>query len=391
MPTDAPFSAAEYAGRLARTRARMAEAGLDLLLLSDPCNIYYLSGYDGWSFYTPQLLVVAHDRPPVWFGREMDVFGVRTTSSLRSQDVVGYPDRLVQSPPDHPFDELAPLLADMGQGGARIGVEKDSYYLTAGGLERLAGRLPSATIIDASRLVNWVRFVKSPAEIALMRQAGELLAKSMTAAFEAIAPGVRESDVVAAIYAAQISGTDAFGGLYTSSPAFVMSGPRIATPHLPWTDAPLVRGGQVNLELMGNRRRYQVTMGRTVVLGEPSRELRRLEAIVCEAIEAVLAFAKPGVACEEVELVLRGVLKRNGIEKTSRCGYSLGIAYPPTGGELTASFRAGDKTVLEVGSTMHFLPAIWSADESLIISEPFVVTATGAECLADVPRRLIVR
>lgn len=385
-----PFDLEEFSQRLQRVRAAMAARGIDMLLLSDPCNIYYLTGYDGWSFYTPQILAVPHDRDPVWLGRAMDVAGVCLTSALRGDQVFGYPDTLVQSADGHPVDVICEALKARGLAKGAIGVEADSYYLTANAHARLVAGLPNAGIKDASLLVNWVRFVKSPAEQDMLRQAGALLTASMNAGIAACRAGVRESEVAADVYAAQLRGTDGFGGVYTSSPAFIIAGERIATPHLPWTDRALAPGDQVNLELMGNRRRYQVTMGRTVVVGTPSPLLKRLEAIIQEVIAIVLDHIRPGVTCGSVADTMRDTLKRYGIDKDSRCGYSLGIAYPPTGGELTASLRSGDPTVIPEGAALHFLPAIWSEGASIMLSEPFLVTASGPECLCHVDRRLHV-
>jgi Xaa-Pro dipeptidase len=147
----------------------------------------------------------------------------------------------------------------------------------------------------------------------------------------------------------------------------------------------------MNLELMGNARRYQVTMARSICFGEPAAELRSLESVVLEGIEQVMDFIEPGVTCEEVEGIWRKCIGKYGVEKESRCGYSQGIAFPPTGGELTASFRPGDKTVLQPNTVMHFLPAIWSTEQSLTISEPIRVTESGCERLSKFPRKLIVK
>ncbi len=80
-----------------------------------------------------------------------------------------------------------------------------------------------------------------------------------------------------------------------------------------------------------------------------------------------------------------------GIEKEGRVGYPVGIGFPPTWGELTASLRAGDKTELEEGMTFHCMPAIWLDVYGIVISESFVVTNTGAECFADYPRILFTK
>ena len=70
------FERGEYLDRLARVKRSMTERDIDLLLVASPANQFYLTGYDGWSFYTPQMVVVALDQDePIWFGRKMDAVG----------------------------------------------------------------------------------------------------------------------------------------------------------------------------------------------------------------------------------------------------------------------------------------------------------------------------
>ena len=81
MPRDARlnFSLDEYAQRLDRTRAAMDAKGIDCLVVVDPSNMAWLTGYDGWSFYTHQCVIVQHDREPVWWGRGIDAQGAMRT------------------------------------------------------------------------------------------------------------------------------------------------------------------------------------------------------------------------------------------------------------------------------------------------------------------------
>ena len=89
--------------------------------------------------------------------------------------------------------------------------------------------------------------------------------------------------------------------------------------------------------------------------------------------------------------VLRA-LERAGIKKDSRCGYPIGISYPPDWGERTISFRKEDETILEPGMTFHFMPGLWMDDWGLEITESILIRENGpAECFCDRPRRLYVK
>jgi len=141
----------------------------------------------------------------------------------------------------------------------------------------------------------------------------------------------------------------------------------------------------------GVRHRYHAPLSRCVHLGPPPAKMRDTVAVIVEGLEAVLAAVKPGVALEALEAAWKKVIARHGVDKDSRIGYPVGIGYPPTWGELTCSIRGGDRTVLEPGMTFHCIPALWFEKYGLVVSESFVVTATGAECLADCPRTLFVK
>ena len=95
--------------------------------------------------------------------------------------------------------------------------------------------------------------------------------------------------------------------------------------------------------------------------------------------------------CEDIARAFNTTLRNRGFEKDSRCGYAIGLSYPPDWGERTMSFRAGDTTVLEPGMTFHFMPALWLDDGGIEITEPIVITQTGVECLCTTPRALVIK
>jgi Xaa-Pro aminopeptidase len=386
------FECGEYLARLARVKRRMSEGGIDLLLVASPANQFYLTGYDGWSFYTPQMVVVALDEEePIWFGRKMDAVGAEFTVFMAPERIVPYDDGYVASTDKHPIEALAALIRARGWSRGRIGVEMDDYYYTARWHEILMSSLAEATFVDAFLLVNWVRLRKSDREIDYMMQAGKISEAAMQAALEAAAPGVRQCDVIAELNRATTAGTAAFGGTFTCKPPNAMVGEYCAAPHLSWTEAPLEAGQMFYIEQGGVRHRYHAPLSRCLYLGTPSPEMARVSQVIAEGLNAVLDAVKPGVVLEELAAVWSRVIARHGIEKDSRIGYPVGIGYPPTWGELTCSLRKGDRTVLEPNMTFHCIPAIWLEDTGLVISESFAVTRSGAKTFADFPRKLFAK
>ncbi len=386
------FDVAEYEGRVRKTKEAMARHGIEVLLCVNPSNMCYLTGYDSWSFYVHQLVIVALDeRQPIWIGRGMDANGAKITTYLEDGNILFYPDEYVQSTTKHPMQFVAAFVKEKGWARRTFGLEMDSYYFTAAAYHTLKTSLRNASFKDSYSLVNWVRVIKSSQEIAYMAQAARIVEKAMSVAVDAIHVGNRQCDAAAAIFHAQISGTPEYGGEYTALVPMLPTGAGTATPHLTWNDSRFVVGEATILELAGCRRRYHCPMARTVHLGRPAQVLADTAEVVVEGLDAALDFAKPGVTCEEVEEVWRQTIDRHGIVKDSRIGYSTGLNYPPDWGEHTLSLRPGDKTVLRPNMTIHLIPGIWKDDWGVEISECFRVTETGAEPFCSTPRRLFVK
>ena len=96
------FTLSEFARRIQLTRTAMEQTEIELLIIVDPSNMNWLTGYDGWSFYTHQCVLVSLSESPVWWGRQMDANGALRTVYMTSFDVVAYPDHYVMTPECHP-------------------------------------------------------------------------------------------------------------------------------------------------------------------------------------------------------------------------------------------------------------------------------------------------
>lgn len=252
------ISRSEYGARLHGVRERMSRQGLSALLVSDPSNLYYLTGYNAWSFYTPQVLFVPAAGDLLLFARSMDAHGAFRTSWLPQDAVFGYPDELVHRAGVHPFDWVAGKLRELGvveaAAGGQVGLELDAHFFSPKAYRSLVAALPQWTFVDSVELVNWVRAVKSPAEIELMRSAAEIATAAMTTAFEHVRVGARQCDVAAEISRAQIRGTAESGGDYPAIVPMLPTGAEADTPHLTWTDAPFVDGQAVIWNVDGSGR-----------------------------------------------------------------------------------------------------------------------------------------
>jgi ectoine hydrolase len=389
---NAAFSQVEYQRRLAKVRAAMAERGMDALFIEDPSNMAWLTGYDGWSFYVHQGVIVTTAGEPIWWGRAMDAGGARRTAWIGADSLRPYGDAYVQSTERHPMQHLAGLLKDLGLERARIGVEMENYYFSAKAYVTLVEELPNARILDATALVNWQRAVKSDEELAFMRKAARITEKLVDGVFRRAEPGLRKNELVAEIYRDALIGDGDDWGDYPAIVPMAPSGADASAPHLTWNGEPMREGEATFFELSGVYRRYHAPFCRTIFLGEMPEEMRLAADALVEGLEAGLEAARAGNRACDIANALGAVLTKAGIERGARCGYPIGLSYPPDWGERTISLRAEDQTVLEPGMTFHFMPGLWMDGWGIEITEPILIRETGkAECFCDRPRGVWVK
>ncbi|MFH4453058.1 ectoine hydrolase DoeA [Vibrio alginolyticus] len=387
------FTLDEFQDRLTKVRQSMEERELDVLIIHDPSNMAWLTGYDGWSFYVPQCVVVGSSGEPVWFGRCQDANGAYRTAYMSAENITYYPDHYVMNPPLHPMDflveaVLAPHLWDRG----RIGVEKDNYYFSATAYESLTTHLPNAQLLDATGLVNWCRAVKSDQELAYMYRAARIVENMHRVAFDMIEPGLPKHHLVAEINRQAVLGHEDHFGDYTAIVPLLPSGSDASAPHLTWDDRPFKKGEGTFFEIAGAHRRYHCPLSRTIFLGEPDDKFKRADEALTLGLEAGLEVARPGNTCADIANALNQVLDKAGFSREgARCGYPIGLSYPPDWGERTMSLRDTDKTVLKEGMTFHFMPGLWFEDWGLETTESIVITRDGAKTLCDFPRHLFVK
>jgi len=125
------FNKQDYLDRQAKVRKSMLASDIDLLIVYDPANMCWLTGYDGWSFYVHQCVVIGADGVLFWYGRGIDAKGAELTTDLDLDNIVSYPDEYVMTPDRHPMEFLSRILENKSLNNKRIGLEKDNYYFSA--------------------------------------------------------------------------------------------------------------------------------------------------------------------------------------------------------------------------------------------------------------------
>ncbi len=386
------FSKNEYKNRLKKVQLSMQEKGIELLISQDTANINYLTGYDAWSFYYAQCVIVHISADePICFIRAQDAGGAFIKTYLKKENIIIYDEKYIHTWPLHPYDALVHLIKKNKWDKLNIGVEMDAHYFTAYCYEKLKQGLPNASIIDSERLVNWVRFVKSDAEIDFMKKAAVISENAMRTAMEIINPGIRQCDAVAEIQKSLFKGTSEYGGEYASITTLLPTGKGTSASHLTASDEKFKKGEATIVELSGTYKRYHAPMARTVNLGKP--EKKKIDAMNAtnEALEAGIAASKPGNTANDVAQNFWNVLDKYNIKKESRTGYSIGIGYPPDWGEHTINISKEDMTILKPNVCYHMIAVMQFGDWGVEASESIRITEDGNELLCNFSRDLHVK
>ena len=386
------FSTSEYIQRLQNVKRSMQDKGIDFLISHDTANMYYLTGYDAWSFYYAQCVLVHIDLDePICFVREQDAGGAYIKTYLKKENIIVYNENYIHKWPKHPYDYLIEIIKEKKWDNLSIGLEMDAHYFTAFCYEKLKLGLPNANLKDSNRLVNWVRLIKSNAEIKYMKSAALITQKAMNRAVNVIDRGVRQCDAVGEIQKSLFYGTEDIGGEYSSITTLLPTGPGTSASHLTATEDKFKEGESTIVEISGCVKRYHAPLARTVQLGKP--EQKKIDAMkaTIEALNAGIDVVKPGNLADHVAKEFWKVLDKYKIKKESRTGYSIGIGYPPDWGEHTLNIYKGDMTELKPNVTFHMIAVMQFGNWGVEASESIRVTEKGNELLCNFPKELHIK
>jgi len=378
------FEIAEYHNRLKQVRAEMGRREIDLLVVTSPVNMYYLTGYRTIGYYMYQSLLVPMDREPLFIVRKFETPNVEGLSWAKS--CFGYEDW--QSPIDVTTDAIKSVRT---AGQQSIGYDERGYYMPPYVLDALRAMLPDTKWVPSSGVVEWCRIVKSPAEIKYMRKAADIAVAGLSAAISSCNVGVTENELTVQMYASMLRA----GGDVPSNGPFAVVGPRTALPHQTAEGVAIKNGDLVYLECGGCWKRYGAANLRTVFVGKPSSQIERFSEVVIEGLTAAINTMKPGALSGDVDRAARGIVEKAGFSEywLHRTGYSIGLGFPPTWGEGNImDLKAGDPRPLQAGMIFHLVPGfIIPGVGSVMFSETVLVTETGSEPLTKLDRKLHVR
>jgi Xaa-Pro aminopeptidase len=373
-------AAAAHLVRLARLRADLGGVALDALVVSHLPNIRYLTSFRG----TAGMLVVLPQRAllVVDFRYASAARGAVASAGLSGPEGV---EVLVSG---SSLDEaVIGLLRESA--ATRIGVE--GQWMSIARFNKLAGALatgapalvgndgPCPTLVATERLVERARAIKDASEIETLREAGRRLAE-----VAGEAPGVARAGRTEIEVAFDIEVLLRRAGF--ERPAFetiVASGPNGALPHARPTARRLMEGEGVTLDFGGVYDGYCVDLTRTVELGAPPEEWRRLKSAVAEAQLAALAAVRPGVPSHEVDRAARDVLTMHGLGEAfgHATGHGIGLEVHeepriarPVIGQADVLLEPGMVFTVEPGAYVDGIGGVRIEDDVL-------VTDSGCEVL----------
>lgn len=366
---DLPFSTAEFDRRLTRTRSRMRAAGLEAVLLTEPADLYYLTGYDTQGFWTFQALLVTPEGPPALVCFVEEVGHARLRGLEPAPYAFGADPVLVTQR----------LLEERGLHRATIGFDLGSRFLPVIACDRLRAAMPGAAVVDLAGLVEQQRLMKSPAEVEYLRHALSISNAAMSVALSGLRAGVCDRTIALALTAECIArGSDYF----TQSP-YVRFGPSMVEGHLTWQGRRLAEGDAFELEVAAVRRRYTAPVVRFGMAGTMDRERATAAALSRAGLDEVLSAARPGVRGGDLWAAARAAARGRDLNYLPG-GYSVGIGYPPDWTE--ADVVAADSEVeLRAGMVIHMVSFCQLSSARIGTGQVILVTADGCRALAAMP------
>ena len=369
------FAESEYASRLARFQAVMAGDGIDVVVVTAPENVCWLSGHETAGYYTYQCLVVPAEGAPVLFTRETEVVNGRDTTWL--DEIIGYPDV------DDPLEGTVALVRRLVPRARVVGLEARSWFLVPEQYEKLSVAFEPAEVRRVDDALGRLRLIKSPAEIEQLRRSAAVTNAGVRAGALAAVPGARERDVAAVAFAEMVRQ----GSEYVGMEPFVASGPRAGNIHASWSDRVIKEGEGVLLEMAASVGRYHAPLMYTTWTGELTGDSARM-AVACRAArDATVAMVRPGGTPAGAHQTCRDTITEHDLIHTyrKRSGYSVGIAFAPDWGEgHLLSLKETEHRPFEPGMVVHVVPTLRLAGVAgQGFSATVLVTETGGEVLTS--------
>ena len=357
---------ATFARRIARAQEELKTRKLDLLVVEPSTNFQYFTGYNPGRSERLILLMVPASGAPTIVCPSFEVERIKRNTVI--SDARGWEEQ------ENPWNLVAKAVGPSGV----VGIEPTTSYQS---YRRLARTLPRWRFEDGALVTERLRIIKSPEEIALIRQAIAATEASIAATFTQLAVDMSERDVSALLSREMASRGSPGGGL-------VQFGPSSALPHGGPSAGVLTRETVVLIDAGSRVEGYTSDITRTIWFGDaPSDEFKKVYNIVHDAQTAAIENAKPNVTqCQEVDRAARKVISDAGYGQyfTHRLGHGMGMD-----GHEAPYMVEGNTTRMEPGIVFSDEPGIYQLGKfGVRIEDDCTMTPTGVEFLSHRPPKL---
>ncbi len=375
-----------------RTRefqTRLKEAGIEVAVITDESSIAYLAGFWGYlsvEFGRPTFLLIRPDQAPTVVTPQMENEMVSAMTWV--EDIVTWEDSGANR-----WENV--LTRILGKCGGRLGVETATLPPIV--RNWFDDQMPGKTLEDLSTLMGEMRTIKSPEEIEVMKQAGEIAGAMMQAAENALGEGRLEYEAALAVIDAgtrkaagflTARGWEAFISPMIHNLQIMQSGRDTSMVHRRASVKPFEKGDPVYFCFcnMAQFKQYKLGFDRMFFIKQVSDEAMRVQQAAIDAQQAAIAAIRPGVSAESIAEAANEVYRERGYETGYRTGRSIGMAYLES-----PELKQGDKTILQPGMTFAVDGGI-SVDGRLggRIGDSIVVTSTGSDYITSYPREISI-
>ncbi len=396
---EAPFCEEEFAGRLTRLRRAMDEAGIDCLFLTSPESLYWICGYLCMWYHTESPLewaatngIAVHREHDRFIHFESEREAVLTRTFAVSKDVRYFPKASYR-------DGVAFVAAELGAEGwlgGRVGLEMHAMRPNRATSERFqaAFEAAGARVVDGSAILRGLRWKKSPAEMACLREGCRIASAGLMRAAEVLRPGVSELEVQGEVACALARA----GGEPQAMMMPVLSGAKSNAAHAVATRRRMKAGETVTIDLAGVHKRYHVNAARTFSLGEPAPDIADVARRAAGAMDVVRECLRPGLPVAELNRKVMAYYEGEGLWERRGWigGYEMGIAFysdwvgnfvydPLAEKNAEAVFEAGTAVNHEIQIFLPRHAGQFFTIESLLFEEDGARLATP-----DIPYGLLV-
>ncbi|WP_163557988.1 Xaa-Pro peptidase family protein [Halomonas sp. NO4] len=370
--SELPFPHAEFTARRSRVRQAMGEAGLEALLLTDPADIFYLTGYHTFEVSVYTALVVTPER------LVLQVPSIETGPAVVTatvDEILGYRWESIEEV----IDPLAELLDPFRV----IGIDPFGAGLRFGVIRELCSRLGAERFRDdGGALLDAIRIVKTPAELDCLRESARLTAMGLDAALAALRPGVTDNEVAAEGARALL----AAGSEFMSLQPIVTTGARIGTIHVNHKRTVIGENEPVFLEFGAAFQRYTAPMMRTAVAGRASPDMLEVRDLCRALFETLCAQMRPGNTFDAAARAAEAVLasKADELFFSGVFGYAVGAQFPPSWVEGTGFIARGEHREFAEDMVFHLPLCLRRPGEwGIGLSDTVRVTPDGGQALTD--------